>query len=172
MKLSFLLPIILLTSLSCRQVENSAEKLRKEAVLITENYAKNQLKTATITTNVNGYITIEDSQKKYVFNPAGIITGFIDEDSTDDAIVTLTSYIGEDIALVEQLVLLNTNGSLMLIKSVEADMKILRITDRIITVEVHTRPLYNCTACRAIINYRFKNGDLVKIEEASTSSHD
>jgi hypothetical protein len=92
----------------------------------------------------------------------------IDADSLQDAIVTLTSFTGQDINLIEHLILLNTNGKLMLIRSFEADMKILQLKDRILTVEVHTKPrtspLYNCASCKAIINYKFREGDLVKIE--------
>jgi len=174
MKLNLLPAIILFISLSCqsgeqsKQIENPTEKIRKEAVSIAEDYAKNQLKDSKITTNVSGYITIEDSLKKFIFDPGRITTGYIDADSLEDAIVTLTSYNGQEISLIEHLILLNTNGKLMLIRSIEADMKILQLKDRVITVEVHTKPrtspLYNCASCKAIINYKFKEGDLVKIE--------
>jgi hypothetical protein len=174
MKLKLLPVIILIISFSCRngeqpkQIEDPAENLRKEAVLIAEDYAQNQLKDSKITTNINGYITIEDSLKKFIFDPARIITGNIDADSLQDAIVTITSFTGQDINLIEHLILLNTNGKLMLIRSFEADMKILQLKDRVITVEVHTKPrtspLYNCASCKAIINYKFNEGDLVKIE--------
>ena len=177
MKLNLLLAIILFISFSCRsgeqskQVENPAEKIRKEAVAIAEDYAKNQLKNPKITTNVNGFITVEDSLRKYIFDPGRIITGFVDTDSLEDAIVTLTSFNGQEINLIEHLILLNTNGKLMLIRSFEADMKILQLKDRMLTVEVHTKPrtspLYNCASCKAIIKYKFTNGDLVKIEQAA-----
>jgi len=189
MKLRLLPAIFLFISFSCnsgeqsKQIENPAEKIRKEAVAIAEDYSRNQLKDAKITRNVNGYITVEDSLKKFIFDPSRIITGFIDADSLEDAIVTLTSFNGQEISLVEHLILLNTNGKLILIRSFEADirsfeadMKILQLKDRILTVEVHTKPrtspLYNCAACKAIIKYEFKDGDLVKIEEGSTSLND
>jgi hypothetical protein len=182
MKHKSIFTLLVLISISCHrntgtnETENPSEKLRKEAVIVAEDYAQKQLKNAKITTNINGYITVEDSLKKYIFDPASIVTGLIDEDSTGDAIVTLTSFIGEDVALIEHLVLLNTNGNLMLIKSVEADMKILSLSDRVITVEIHTKPrnspLYNCAACRAIIYYKYRDGDLQKIEDQSTSSQD
>jgi len=182
MKLRLLPAIFLFISFSCnsgeqsKQIENPAEKIRKEAVAIAEDYSRNQLKDAKITRNVNGYITVEDSLKKFIFDPSRIIAGFIDADSLEDAIVTLTSFNGQEISLVEHLILLNTNGKLILIRSFEADMKILQLKDRILTVEVHTKPrtspLYNCAACKAIIKYEFKDGDLVKIEEGSTSLND
>jgi hypothetical protein len=177
-----IITLIVLISLSCQQnttpkkVENPVDKIRKEAVSIAEDYAQKQLKNGKITTAANGFVTIKDSLKSYIFDPSRIVTGFIDSDSLDDAIVTITSFSGQDIDLVEHLILLNTNGNLMLIRSFEADMKILRLSNRILTVEVHTKPrtspLYNCSACRAIINYKFKDGDLVKMEEPSTSSQD
>jgi len=174
MKLKLLPVIILFINFSCnsgeqsKQIENPVEKIRKEAVAIAEDYSRNQLKDAKITANVNGFITVGDSLRKYIFDPARIFTGFIDADSLEDAIVTLTSFNGQEISLIEHLILLNTNGKLILIKSIEADMRILQLKDRILTVEVHTKPrtspLYNCAACKAIINYKFKDGDLVKIE--------
>jgi hypothetical protein len=182
MKLKLIIILVMFSSISCRhdtsikENETPAEKIRKEAVSIAEDYALNQLKNGSIATDANGFITIKDSLRSYIFDPSRIVTGFIDSDSLDDAIVTVTSFSGQDIDLVEHLILLNTNGNLMLIRSFEADMKILRLSDRIITVEVHTKPrtspLYNCAACKAIINYKYKEGDLVKIEEPSTSSQD
>lgn len=161
---------------SIKENETTYEKLKKEVVAIAEDYALRQLKDGRITSDANGFITIKDTLKSYIFDPSRIVTGFIDADSLEDAIVTVTSFSGQDINLVEHLILLNTNGKLMLIRSFEADMKILRLSNRILTVEVHTKPrtspLYNCAACKAIINYRFKDGDLVKIEEATTSSQD
>lgn len=182
MKLRLLPVIFLFLSTSCnqveksKQIENPADRIRSEAMTITEDYAMNQLKNGEITTGANGFITIKDSLKSYIFDPSRIVTGWVDADSLDDAIVTLTSFSGQDIILVEHLILLNTNGKLILIRSFEADMKILRLSNRILTVEVHTKPrtspLYNCSACKAIINYKFQDGDLLKIEEASTSSQD
>lgn len=182
MKLKIIIILVMFSTVSCRHDtsiklnETPAEKIRKEAVAIAEDYAQKQLKNGRITSDANGFITVKDSLKSYIFDPSRIITGFVDDDSLEDAIVTITSFSGQDIDLVEHLILLNTNGNLMLIRSFEADMKILRLTNRILTVEVHTKPrtspLYNCAACRAIINYRFRDGDLVKIEEPATSSHD
>lgn len=182
MNLKIIIILAMLSCISCKhkttlkENENPAEKNRREAVATTEEYAINQLKNGKITTGTNGFITIKDSLKSYIFDPSRIVTGLIDADSLEDAIVTLTSFSGQDILLMEHLILLNTNGKLMLIRSFEADMKILRLNNRILTVEVHTKPrtspLYNCAACKAIINYKFQDGDLVKIEEASTSSQD
>lgn len=182
MNFKIIIILVMFSIISCRhdtsikENETTYEKLKKEVVAIAEDYALRQLKDGRITSDANGFITIKDTLKSYIFDPSRIVTGFIDADSLEDAIVTVTSFSGQDINLVEHLILLNTNGKLMLIRSFEADMKILRLSNRILTVEVHTKPrtspLYNCAACKAIINYRFKDGDLVKIEEATTSSQD
>ena len=162
-----LLFIILLCFLaSCNN--ESDDKIKGQVTDIAVNYASGQLKDPEKNVYGNGTIILSDSDKKYSIDPAKINLGLIDEDDKMDAIITISSFRGANLDLIEHLVVINTNGKYMLIRAVESDMKILQIKDRIITAKVPTRPrtspLYNCESCQEIVNYRFFNGDLVKIE--------
>jgi len=148
---------------------DSPEKIREEVVSIAESYAGGQLKEAKKTVLGNGTIIISDQEKRYIIDPARIIVTLIDDDEVNDAVIPVSSFRGQQPDLVEHLFIINTDGKFMLIRTVETDMKILQIRDRIITTQQHTKPrtspLYNCASCQEIVNYRFVNGELVKIEE-------
>ena len=151
-----------------KKTETDSESLKKEVISIAEGYVKEQLKDAKTIINSTGLITIENYQKKFIIDPRDILAGFIDDDQETDAIITLTSYMDQNYYMTEHLILLQTEGKLMLIRSFEKDMKILRLKDRIITAEIHTKPrtspLYSCASCKAIIYYRYSNGDLIKTD--------
>ena len=67
-----------------------------------------------------------------------------------------------------QLILTTAGGKFMLTCVIDADMKILKIENRMITAEVptHTRnsPLFNCSECQELVNYKFIKGELVRVE--------
>ena len=163
--LFIIIPIFIIASCN----SDSPEKTRKEVITIAENYATGQLKDAKKTVLGNGTIIISDQEKRYIIDPAKIIITLFDDDQVNDAVITISSFKGKDLDLIEHLFIINTNGKLMLIRTVESDMKILQIKERIITTQQPTRPrtspLYNCASCQEIVNYRFINGDLVTIEQ-------
>jgi hypothetical protein len=146
--------------------KTSEKKIRKIAFAIAENYGRNQLKDPQKTTG-NGFITLSDSQKRYIINLSKIYVGLIDGDSKKDAIVSIFSFKGKDLNLIEHLIIIKTNGKFMLIKAFESDMRILQLKDRVITAELPTKPrtspLYGCPSCVEIVKYQYKDGDLVKI---------
>lgn len=175
MKLKSLLIIIIGFLISCNpstknnQAEESmSAKLKKEAIALAQKYAGEQLSEPKTTVDNYGVITVSDHQKRYKIDPAETFTGLIDKDTIEDAIVSLTSFYKKDMGFSEQLIFINVDGQLMLMRSVENDMKILMLKDRIITAELHTKPrtspLYNCHACKEIIDFQYENGDLVKLE--------
>ena len=160
--------------ISCKQKpakqlpESLESKLKKEAIALAKDYASKQLKTPTITTDGFGIITIKDELKRYRIDPSKIMIGQIDLDESKDGLVTVTSTYQQDIGMPEHLILLNTNGKLVLEKVFEQDMKIVKLKDRIITGELHTKPrtspLYNCSHCIEIVNFQYKDGDLVRLK--------
>lgn len=173
MSRTFLFIIIIGTIFSCtqktsRQPESIESKLKNEAVVIAKDYVSKQLKTATITVDGFGMITISDELKRYRIDPSKIIIGQIDQGDSMDGLVTITSTYQQDIGMPEHLILLNTNGKLALEKVFEQDMKIVKLKDRIITGELHTKPrtspLYNCSHCVEIVNFQYKDGDLVRLK--------
>jgi len=146
--------------------ERSLTKMKEKVVSISEDYVKETLKNRKKSVSLNGTITIGDSLKRYIIDPAKIFTGYIDDDLTTDAIVTVISFKGDYLDLIEHLIILNTNGKPMLIRSIESDMTILKLENRIITAELPTRPrsspLFYCSSCREIVNYEYENGELIR----------
>ena len=174
MSRTFLFIIIIGTLVSCNrkpaknQPESLESKLKKEAVALTKDYASKQLKTPTTSVDGFGIITIKDDLKRYRIDPSKIFISQINSDESKDALVTITSYYQQDMGMPEHLILLNTNGKLELDRVFELDMKIVKLKDKIITGELHTKPrtspLYNCSHCIEIANYQYKDGDLVKLK--------
>ena len=160
------LTIILLFLVSCDK--NSENNIRNEVFSIAENYVSGNLSDTTKITMDNGTMIIGDDQKTYVIDPEKIFIGLIDPDTKQDAIVSLIRYQGNIEVTTEHLFIIHTSGRLMLIRSLESDMRILDIEDGIITTEIpeHSRnsPLFNCPSCWEVVNYRFINGELSKIE--------
>lgn len=174
MRRIFLFIIIIGCCISCSrkpaktQPESLESKLKKEAIALAKDYASKQLKAPVTAVDGFGIITIKDDQKRYRIDPSKIFTGQIDPDESIDVLVTLTSNYKQDLGMPEHLILLNTNGKLVLDKVFELDLKIVKLKDRIITGELHTKPrtspLYNCSHCIEIANYQYKDGDLVKLK--------
>jgi hypothetical protein len=56
----------------------------------------------------------------------------------------------------------------MLSRVIESDMKILGIKNRIITAEILTKsrnsPLRDCDACKEVVKFQFRMGDLIRME--------
>ena len=150
------------------QPESIESKMKKEAVALAKDYAAKQLKASKTMDDDFGIITIKDDMKRYQIDPSKIFISQIDLDESKDVLVTITSYYKQDIGMPEHLILLNTNGKLKLDKVFELDMKIVKLKDKIITGELHTKPrtspLYNCSHCIEIANYQYKDGDLVRLK--------
>lgn len=175
MKATLLLMILTGSLLSCKQQPSEENKapltqtqLMEQAISVAEKYARDQLGEARKTTLPNGTILFEDSMSRYALEPGRLYAGLIDEDGLPDAIVTLATYKGPRQTTSEHLILLNTGNMLELKKVIQSDMDILRIRDRIIAADVPTHdrnsPLFDCESCRDVIQYRFTEGELVKVE--------
>jgi len=148
---------------------NSDNKNKTGFLSITEEYVSSNLGGDTTKLNLeNGIIVLGDEYKTYVIDPEKIFIGYLDQDTKKDAIVSLSIYLGNTEVTSEHLFIINTGGKLTLIRSLESDMRILNIEDGVITAEIpeHSRnsPLFNCPSCWEVVNYRFINGELSKIE--------
>jgi hypothetical protein len=178
----YLLSLVLIPFLfSCNQKDQKSEARKlvvKEVLDITTKYASDKFKEPKITNEPDGTISIVDKQVdfisvdrrplKYVINPAYITIGKINDDPDDDAIITINSFKGDYEEMPEHLILITSDGKLMLSRVMEEDMTVLGIKDQIITAEVrsHSRnsPLRDCNACKEVVNFVFKAGELVKKE--------
>ena len=147
---------------------NMYNGLKKEALAVAEKYALSQLTLPLKNVDASGIIFIGDEQKKYIIDPSKVFTGLINDDDDTDAIVTLTSFRNNYIDMIEHLIIITEEGKLLMIRSVESDMKVLTIRNGIITAKVPTysrnSPLYNCEDCQEIKNYRYINGNLEEVK--------
>jgi hypothetical protein len=175
MRISYLIIIIAFSFIHCTRISpegqpdnTSDSRIRKQAVKVAEKYILGQLKDPERTEIKSGLIIFDDGQKKYIINPAMIFTGLIDEDSSKDAIMTLTVFQGSYQIESEQLIILRKNKEFVLVSSIESDMQIISLIDRIITADVpeHSRnnPLFTCESCWEVVKYQFKTGELLRIE--------
>jgi len=118
--------------------------------------------------NQINFVTKNVSQLKYVIDPVNIKTGLINDDSDEDAIVTIFGMSGQDLQTLEHLIIIKSDGKFILSRVIESNMKVLGIKDRVITAEVSSRslnnPLRDCHECKEVVKYKFKDGDLVRLE--------
>lgn len=180
MKYRFL--ILLLTSalLSCSQNDKKVTEnsIRKEVMDLTVKYAADKFKESKETVAVDGVVTVADnqvnfvsksvSQLKYIIDPINIKVGLIDDDTNEDAIITILGMNGQDLQTLEHLIIIKSDGKFILSRVIESNMKVLGIKDRVITAEVSSRslnnPLRDCHECKEVVKYKFKAGDLVRVE--------
>jgi hypothetical protein len=180
MKYRFL--ILLLTSalLSCSQNDKKVTEnsIRKEVMDLTVKYAADKFKESKETVAADGVVTVADNQVnfvsksvtqlKYIIDPINIKVGLIDDDTNEDAIITILGMNGQDLQTLEHLIIIKSDGKFILSRVIESNMKVLGIKDRVITAEVSSRslnnPLRDCHECKEVVKYKFKAGDLVRVE--------
>lgn len=151
-----------------RSDKASENGLTRQALDLAENYVRSQLKDAHRIVTGGGVITWSDRQNGFVIDPRLIFQGPVDEDTIQDVIISVAAFEGQSQVVTRHLILMSTNGKLLLAQVVESDMEILFIKNGVITADVpthsRTSPLFNCSECRDVVNYRLQGGELVKIE--------
>lgn len=165
MRVSVVLLISVLIYSSCGQ-END-KKIREKVIAVAESYSRNQLTNPQKVVLKDGTLMLGDTLKRYFIQPSAVFIGLIDDDDSKDAIVSITSMQRYGGQTNEHLIITKTGGKYILIRSIESNMKILSVKERVITADVPTHapdnPLYNCSSCREVVKYRFKNGELIRI---------
>ena len=173
----FLIPMFL-SCVNNDKKPGSEYSIKKEAMDVAIKYARDKFKEPKETVGKDGIVTIVDNQinfvtlsifqTRYIIDPSKIEIGLIDEDSDKDAIIYISSINGQDFETPEHLILIKTDGKLVLNRVIESNMKVLGIKDRIITAEVSTRslntPLRDCPVCKEVVKYQFKKGELIRME--------
>ncbi|NSW95221.1 MAG: hypothetical protein HPY62_10995 [Bacteroidales bacterium] len=144
------------------------KKIIKKAIYIAEEYAIKQLREGMNRSEREGVIIFADDQKKFIIDPGKVYVGQINEDNEPDAIVTVDRYQGQFQIVSEQIFIFSTGKGYEFNTSIESDMRILDLKDRIITAEVptHSRnsPLFHCPSCREVRKFKFIKGELVLVE--------
>lgn len=144
------------------------KRIKKQVTSVAEKYIMSQSTNPQRTISDNGQITISDEQKKYIIEPSRIFIGLIDDDTKEDAIISVFTFQGQFQTVSEQLIILNTGKDFTLARAMESDMRIISLKDRVITADVpeHSRntPLFNCQSCWEVVKFQFRMGELVKVE--------
>ncbi len=161
--------LVILTLFLAACDNNTDKTIRKDVLSIAEDYATGNLNDTTKIVMDNGLMIIGNDSKLYIIDPGNILTGRIDTDKEEDAIISLFPYQRNIQVTTEHLFIINTSGKLTLIRTLESDMKILNIENGIITAEIpeHSRnsPLFDCPSCWEVVKYRFINGELERIDD-------
>jgi hypothetical protein len=166
MKPYYIIFFVAVLLLGCSQ--NYDQKVRKQVTAVAEEYIMNRLAEPVKEVSDNGIVTITHEDKKYIIEPSRIFTGLIDDDTKEDAIMSVFTFQGQYQTVTEQLIILKTGKEFRLSGAIESDMRIISLKDRIITADVteHSRdnPLFNCQSCWEVVKFQFRTGELVKIE--------
>jgi len=177
MKKSLLIVVFISLLISCTQNNktNTKNSIMKDAMEVAVKYAREKFNEPRDTAAASGVVTVEEGQVnfvtaniKYIIDPKKILTGLIDDDNNEDAIVYIYSVDDKGMENPENLIMIRTDGKLMLSRVIESNMKVLSVNDRIITAEVSSRsvntPLRDCHVCKEVVKYKFKSGDLIKVQ--------
>jgi hypothetical protein len=175
MKRSFVLVSLLLILLACDRTENNSgsgnvltHRIMKQVMGIAVNYTRDKFKDSKQSVLDNGAVRIGDNQITCIIDPATIVTGFIDSDANEDAIVTVASFKGRFLIKTEHLIMLKKNRKLVLDNVIAADMKIMGIKERIVLAEISKfppdSPAADCNICKEIVKFKYSDGNLVRTE--------
>ena len=145
------------------------KRFRQRLINTAIEYVSKQLKNPETRILRDSTIMVGDSTKRYFIQPSQVFSGLIDEDNITDGIVTVTLMERNGSVTNEHLIILNKENKLIMVRSVESEMKILSVKDRVISADVPTHPatnpLHGCPVCREVKKFVFKNGDLVLKEK-------
>jgi hypothetical protein len=169
--LVFLLPVLL----SCIRSNTNMgpgtylkPRIKKQVMSIAADYAREKFKDAKQSVRSDGTVNIGDNQITYLIDPSTIVTGLIDNDSDEDAIIEVTCFKGKFQVNSEHLILIKTGRKFKLTGVVDGVMKIIRIKDNIVYAEISKfpsdSPAADCQICKEIVKYKFKAGNLVRAE--------
>lgn len=164
------LSFLLLTCKSGPDVSSGSldAKTKDRIIKVAETYITGQLKNPEKKGLGNGVMEFSDENRRFILDPSTIRTGLIDDDNEADAIVTLYNFQGQVQSVSEQLILHRSGKKYELAGSIESDMRIISVENRIITADVpeHTRdtPLFNCPSCWEVVKFQFRQGELVRTE--------
>lgn len=175
MKRSWTLIILIFFLISCNQNNNNSlqpgsvsPKIKRQIFELATDYITAKFNNVDKSVGKDGILNIVNGQRKFVIDPLKISVGLIDSDAVEDATISIPSYNGQFDVTTELLVMLKSDNKFRIAKVLEGDMKVLKIEDRIIYIEIPKlppdSPNYNCAICREVIKYKFVKGDLTKAE--------
>lgn len=143
----------------------SSSEVIKKAENYSSMYFSGRLGNAKVFTDEeDGLVTITNDISGYKINHGKIVTGMIDDDNTEDAIVPFYSMRGKSIMGYHHMILLASADTFMVVKTVSDIFSVHDIRNRKIIAEVSTvspdSPGFGCDECREVVSYIWKNGNL------------
>lgn len=160
----------LLSGYSCMEKKDSEKKeiIMRRAIAAAENHIYKHLADAEKTVSDENAFIYRKDQNSYVLRPENIFTGTIISGRKDDAIISLEKYFDDHQLTSELLIIVHSGDTFSVERVFESDMKIIEIDDSVIIADVpeHSRnsPLFNCSGCREIVRFVYRDGDLRRIE--------
>ena len=116
----------------------------------------------------DGLVTVTNDISGYKINQDKIITGLINDDTVEDAIVPFYAMRGKSIMGYYHMILMASADTFVVAKTVSDIFSVHDIRNRKIIAEVSTvspdSPGFGCDECREVVRYRWNNGNLEKEE--------
>jgi hypothetical protein len=165
--------ILLLFLMACNNNNNKelqgnyvSQKIKRQIVDVASTYITDKFTNSHKSVEEGGILNIINGQIRYIIDPSKIAVGLIDSDAVEDATIVIPSFNGQDIVSTELLILLKSDNKFLITKVLEGDMKVIKINNRVIYVEIPQlppdSPNYNCAICREVVKYKYINGDIKK----------
>ena len=139
----------------------------KKILETTESYLSGQLANPSIGTEPNGIIDIKSPGMLFQVNPYDINIGKLDEDNTDDALVTYTVAPEGVPKYQKHLIILDRDGY-KVVKDFRLEFKVMQIANRRVFAErpkiSNDSPAHDCSHCKENVQYRLAGDSLVQVK--------
>ena len=147
--------------------ESEFEVTSKKILETTENYLSGKLANPTISTEPDGVIDIKSPGMLFTVNPYDINIGKLDEDNTDDALVTYTVSPEGEPKYQKHLIILDRDGY-KVVKDFRLEFKVMQIANRRVFAErpkiSNDSPAHNCSHCKENVQYQLAGDSLVQVK--------
>lgn len=128
----------------------------------TKSYLSSQLKNPVITVG-RSVINIRGDGMQFIVTTRDIMIGQIDEDNTQDAIVSYLAIPAGKMNYRKHLLMLN-KGEMKVVRDFASDMKVMQISNRTVWAEVPkygtNSPLHTCNKCTDNVKYKLVGDSL------------
>jgi hypothetical protein len=141
-----------------------AKITKAEVTEVVKNYFKHKFKEPIISEN-EGLVRIQGDMETAIFKQEKIFIGPLDDDGTQDAVVTYGYQKTGSMAYDRHLILLNKD-SLVVVKDFPAVMKIMDIESKRVIIETDTTPnepkAAPCPSCIVLMKLKLQGDSLVR----------
>jgi hypothetical protein len=140
---------------------------QKQVVEATRNYLMSTVKDPLMGEN-NGLYRIQGIGEVYIFDPAGVVIGKLDDDKYTDAFISCTyEHLGEPVTKRHFAVM--GGDSLRVVASMVSNMNVITISDNMVFGQVSTLPADDpggapCEICVDTLRYRVVNDSIVEVD--------